>query len=240
MNAIKQLFIVNPLMVIFFLALIVGLTFGLALLRGNSFAMLVALKLGFPTLSGIMDKDFKFVRRFNKDVMGVIKVPNTTYNVVCKSDGVSYTKKDFLGRETKKGELRLLSIPTKDGMVSDDNSLIPDMSLIDGNGFVTSNSMQSSAFSRLRGYVKTDVKFVNDGILLYDGIKVEHYYVICAVESIIYDNHKLSFDSKQAFVSKMRQLAFYKSDDVHTAKVVVLRVKTDIDVMMVVLGKKVG
>lgn len=240
MNGLKHLFFVNPLLPIFGFCMIVAVVLGVLLLRGNSFAMLLLLKLGFPTLSGIFDKDFKFIRRFNKDIVGVIKIPNTTYNAVFKSDGVAYSKKDFLGRETKKGELRMLPVPLLSEPAVATESLIPDMSIIDGNSFVKSKSMQSSSFSKLRGYLKTDVKNIEEDILLYDGIKLEHYNVICAVDSVIYDNTKLSFSTKDSFIVKMRELAFYKADDYSTSKVIVLRVKTDIDVLLVVLGKKEG
>lgn len=227
--------------IVLIIAITITLLFVLGLMTGNVTTMRLFNRLGIHVFSGKIAKDYRLVKSINKDTVGWIHIPDTSYSPIMKSNGGVYKSKDYLKRPSTKGELYV-----SDGRNSFDLSNIAnksdntftDLTIIMGSSAVRNMSIRECKFTLLKKYLNTDLKQRHPDIIVIDNGKQRIFNLLFAVELGLENRKKFKFTDRTSFLESMKEMAFVKTDKSYDKDVLILNGSTGLDTILVFLVEK--
>lgn len=223
----------------FVIFLILFIVLGVVL--GNTIVLRILMTFGAHVLSGRPVKDFRALRKRNKDCVGWISIPDTCYAPIMADLDGKYKKKDALGRDVTYGELMLADDKQAQNLKSigkpSDNK-IHDLAIIKGSSASRIATPRGAQFTWLRKYVNTDLKKYSPDVLIVEEGKERVFDVAFAVELGIEDNQRIVFTDRESFLRSMQNLAYVRTGRKLDNDVVILSANNPIDTMLVFLVER--
>lgn len=225
---------------IFILCLIIG--FFLLVVMGNLSAMKFLAKHGLAVFSHNIVKDCKLLNYVNKEGACWLSIPEVCYSPVMYNCEGKYKNHNFLQKENRYGELNIADNKKSEILKQfslNDNNLIKDLTIIQGQPFGNGTDLRHANFAYLRKISQGIKENVETEVQLCENGRVRCFKAVSMLDLGLNEKHSFKYDSREAFLNSL--LEFSKIKTIFTApknNVILLECSTDIDIVIVILVEK--